>query len=125
MFIIFVVLNNFIMKNFKTNLGFEFSIEVQSIDKNSGMQDVLIYSESMHCSVNVPASHDLVDIRESNQVQDIVNSYEFGVLSADVSEKMLSKGKDFKIQVSGKIILHVDYNQYIGPEEIINFINNQ
>lgn len=113
------------MKNFKTNLGFEFSIEVQSIDRNSKTQKVLISSDGMECTVEAPASHDLVDIRESNQVQDIVNSYEFGVLSADISEKMLSKGKDFKIQVSGKIILHVDYNQYIGPEEIRNFINNQ
>lgn len=125
MFIIFVVLNNFIMEYFKTNLGFEFSIATQSIDKNSGMQDVLVYSKTMHYSVNVPASNDLIDIASSKKVQDIVNAYGIAFLSLNISEKMISKGKDFKIQVSGNIILYVDYNQYIGPEEIINFINNQ
>lgn len=113
------------MENFKTNLGFEFSIATQSIDKNSEMQNVLVSSDGMECTVKAPASHDLVDIARSKQVQDIVNSYEFGLLSADIAKEMLSKGKDFKIQVSGNIILHVDYNQYIGPKEIINFINNQ
>lgn len=113
------------MENFKTNLGFEFSIATQSIDKNSETQDVLVYSRTMHFSVNVPASSDLIDIASSKKVQDIVNAYGVGFLSLNISEKMLSKGKDFKIQVSGNIVLYVDYNQYIGPEEIINFINNQ
>ena len=125
MFIIFVVLNKIIMKKFKTNLGFEFSLETQSIDKNSGTQVVLVSSDGMEYTVKAPASLDLVDISESMQVQDIINYYEFGVLSADVSKEMLSKGKDFKIQVSVNIILHVDYNQYIGPEAINNFLNNQ
>ena len=113
------------MKKFKTNLGFEFSLETQSIDKNSGTQVVLVSSDGMEYTVKAPASLDLVDISESMQVQDIINYYEFGVLSADVSKEMLSKGKDFKIQVSVNIILHVDYNQYIGPEAINNFLNNQ
>lgn len=113
------------MKNFKTNLGFEFSIAIQSIDKNSETQDVLVYSKTMHYSVNVPASQDLTDVAASKKVQDIVNSYGVAFLSLNISEKMLSKGKDFKIQVSGNIILIVDYNQYIGPEAIRNFINNQ
>lgn len=125
MFIISVVLNNFIMENFKTNLGFEFSLEVQSIDRNSKTQDVFVSSDGMECTVKAPASHDLIDIAGSKKVQDIVNAYVVGLLSLNISEKMLSKGKDFKIQVSGNIILHVDYNQYIGPEAIINFINNQ
>lgn len=113
------------MENFKTNLGFKFLLDIQSIDKNSETKDVFVFSDSVEFTVKAPASHDLVDIAGSKQVQDVVNSYEFGVLSADVLEKMLSKGKDFKIQVSGNIILHVDYNQYIGPEAIRNFLNNQ
>ena len=113
------------MEYFKTNLGFEFSLEVQSIDKNNGSQDVLVYSNAMNCSINGPASNDLIDVASSKKVQDIVNSYEICSLTLHISEKMLSKGKDFKIQVSGKIILHVDYNQYIGPEAIRNFLNNQ
>ena len=113
------------MEYFKTYLGFEFSIATQSIDKNSETQTVFVSSDGMEYTVKAPASHDLVDIARSKQVQDIVNSYEFGFLSADVAKEMFAKGKDFKIQVSGNIILHVDYNQYIGPEEIINFLNNQ
>ena len=88
------------MENFKTNLGFEFSIATQSIDKNSGTQDVFVFSDGMQCTVEAPASHDLIDVAASKKVQDIVNSYEFGVISADVSKKMLAKGKDFKIQVA-------------------------
>ena len=125
MFIIFVVLNNFIMEYFKTNLGFEFSLETQSIDKNSETQNVFVSSDGMEYTVKAPASHDLIDIASSKKVQDIVNAYGIAFLSLNISEKMLSKGKGFKIQVSGNIILHVDYNQYIGPKEIINFINNQ
>lgn len=113
------------MENFKTNLGFEFSLETQSIDKNSETQDVFVSSDGMECTVKAPASHNLIDIAGSKQVQDIINSYEFGLLSVDVAKEMLSKGKDFKIQVSGNIALYVDYNQYIGPEAIRNFINNQ
>src|SRR5699024_2076836 len=125
MFIIFVVLNKIIMEYFKTNLGFEFSLETQSIDKNSETQNVFVSSDGMEYTVKVPASLDLIDIAASKKVQDIVNAYGIAFLSLNISEKMLSKGKDFKIQISGNIILHVDYNQYIGPEEIINFINNQ
>lgn len=113
------------MENFKTNLGFEFSLATQSIDKNSETKDVFVFSDSVGFTVKAPASHDLVDIAGSKQVQDIINSYEFGLLSVDVAKEMLAKGKDFKIQVSGNIVLYVDYNQYVGPEAIINFINNQ
>lgn len=113
------------MKNFKTNLGFKFSLETQSIDKNSETKYVLVCSEHMNFSVNVPTSRDLIDVSSLKRVQDTINSYEFGLLSADIAKEMFAKGKDFKIQISGNIILHVDYNQYVGPEEIINFINNQ
>ena len=113
------------MEYFKTNLGFEFSLETQSIDKNSETQNVFVSSDGMEYTVKAPASHDLIDIASSKKVQDIVNAYGIAFLSLNISEKMLSKGKGFKIQVSGNIILHVDYNQYIGPKEIINFINNQ
>lgn len=114
------------MEYFKTNLGFEFSLETQSIDKNSGTQDVFVSSDGVGFTVEGPASSDLIDVSASKKVQDIVNSYEICSLTLHISEKMISKGKDFKIGlIDGYIMLSVDYNQYIGPEAIRNFINNQ
>lgn len=126
MFIIFVVLNNFIMEYFKTYLGFEFSLETQSIDKNSETQNVFVSSDGMECTVKAPASHDLIDIAGSKQVQNLVNSYELGIITVEIAKAMLSKNMGFKVQVSnGDVVLICGYSQYIGPEAINNFLNNQ